>query len=187
MMRLWRADEVGECGLLDGLVFGGESFVVLALVFVPAGDVELLDEQVRVLPDAVQIPSDGSGAEPGASHGLHRGDEGSLLIGVNLIADRHGDRAGTVGSDGEPWGVPIGQRGTVEVLAVGDPKNDDHQGAEPEQGGDQPPEWSGDGLGAEEHHEQDAEGPCSYPAGHEQLDLGGDRGNGGRPAESAYD
>src|SRR3954451_20629971 len=100
MMRLWRADDVGERGLLDGLVFDGESFVVLALVFVPAGDVELLDEQVRVLPDPGQVPSDRPGAEPGAPHGLHRGDEGTLLIGVDLIVDRHGDRAGTVGSDG---------------------------------------------------------------------------------------
>src|SRR3954454_18867558 len=108
MMRLWRADDVGECGLLDGLVFGGESFVVLALVFVPGGDVELLDEQVRVFPDAVEVPSDGTGAEPGASHGLHGGDEGSLLVGVDLVADGDGDGAGPVGPDGEPWGVPIG-------------------------------------------------------------------------------
>jgi hypothetical protein len=86
-MGLRRADDVGERSLLDCLVFGGEPFVVLALVFVPAGDVELLDEQVRVFPDAVQVPPDCSGAEPGASHGFHGRDEPGLLVGVDPIAD----------------------------------------------------------------------------------------------------
>jgi len=61
-------DDVGEGAFLDGLVFGGEAFVVLALVFVPAGDLELFDVLVRDFPDAVEGPADGAGAEPGSAH-----------------------------------------------------------------------------------------------------------------------
>jgi hypothetical protein len=37
----WSSDDVGEGGVFDSLVLGGEASVVLTLVFAPAGHLEL--------------------------------------------------------------------------------------------------------------------------------------------------
>src|SRR6478609_3924081 len=47
MFGVGTPDDVGEGGLLDGLVLEREPTVVLALVLLPAGDLELLDEGSR--------------------------------------------------------------------------------------------------------------------------------------------
>ena len=41
MLGAWSSNDVGEGGVLDGLVLGGEASVVLALVFAPGGHLEL--------------------------------------------------------------------------------------------------------------------------------------------------
>src|SRR6187200_3640498 len=66
MFGVGTTDDVGEGGLLDGLVLEREPTVVLALVLLPTGDLELLDEGSRVFTDPVDLPSGGAGTEPGS-------------------------------------------------------------------------------------------------------------------------
>ena len=53
MFGVGATDDVGEGGVLDGFVLEGEPTVVLALVLLPGGDLELLDEGSRVFTDPV--------------------------------------------------------------------------------------------------------------------------------------
>ena len=57
VLGLRAADDVGEGGVLDGLVLGGESPLVLAPVLLPARHFELFDVQVWVLTDPVEVPA----------------------------------------------------------------------------------------------------------------------------------
>ena len=106
-MRLWRADDVGEGGLLDGLVLGGEASVVLALVFLPAGDLELLDEQVAGPPRPGTGPSGWrrSGAGSGAWTPSPRGRRPAGRRWTSYWIDT---MTGLVrlGFEGEPWRCP---------------------------------------------------------------------------------
>jgi hypothetical protein len=51
------SNDVGERGVFDGLVLGGEASVVLALVFAPGGHLELFQEEIWALPDSLQVPA----------------------------------------------------------------------------------------------------------------------------------
>jgi hypothetical protein len=57
VLGAWSSYDVGEGGVFDGLIFGGKASVALALVFPPAGHLELFKEEVWAFPDPVQVPA----------------------------------------------------------------------------------------------------------------------------------
>jgi hypothetical protein len=52
-----RSDDVGKRFVLDGLVLGSKAPVVLALVFLPGGHLELLEEEIRAFAHPVEVPA----------------------------------------------------------------------------------------------------------------------------------
>ena len=115
------AENMGEGGVLDGLVLSGQPSFVLAEMFLPGRHLELFDEHLGTLPHPEQLPAGCPAAQPGKAQVLHRGEEVGFGVVGDVVLDRHHNRPGLrlrLQSDGGR--SPVGGGRAVEVLVVRD-------------------------------------------------------------------